>query len=164
VLQILQHGMNERFAGSGSGSRFGRGCYLADDIGKIDQYSTEDKQYDGTGALSTLHKRLYSSSQQHPGQVFYALVLWAALHVYGESLGLMQLIVINTFASIIGGLAPVPGGIGVIEAGLIGGFTAAGIPDQQAIAATFTARMFTAYLPPIWGWLSINWLRHRDFV
>ena len=97
-------------------------------------------------------------------QVFYALVLWAALHAYGESLGLMQLIIINTLASILGGIAPVPGGIGVIEAGLIGGFTAAGIPDQQAIAATFTARMFTAYLPPIWGWLSINWLRHRDYV
>ncbi len=97
-------------------------------------------------------------------QIFYALVLWAALHTYGESLGLMQLIIINTFASILGGIAPVPGGIGVIEAGLIAGFTAAGIPDQQAIAATFTARMFTAYLPPIWGWLSINWLRHRDYV
>lgn len=97
-------------------------------------------------------------------QVFYALVLWAALHTYGESLGIMQLIIINTLASILGGIAPVPGGIGVIEAGLIGGFTAAGIPDQQAIAATFTARLFTAYLPPIWGWLSINWLRHRDYV
>ena len=97
-------------------------------------------------------------------QVFYALVLWAALHTYGESLGLMQLIIINTLASILGGIAPVPGGIGVIEAGLIAGFTAAGIPDQQAIAATFTARMFTAYLPPICGWLSINWLRHRDYV
>jgi len=97
-------------------------------------------------------------------QIFYALVLWAALHTYGESLGLMQLIIINTLASILGGIAPVPGGIGVIEAGLIAGFTAAGIPDQQAIAATFTARMFTAYLPPIWGWLSINWLRHRDYV
>ena len=97
-------------------------------------------------------------------QIFYALVLWAALHTYGESLGLMQLIIINTLASILGGIAPVPGGIGVIEAGLIGGFTAAGIPDQQAIAATFTARLFTAYLPPIWGWLSINWLRHRDYV
>ena len=97
-------------------------------------------------------------------QIFYALVLWAALHTYGESLGLMQLIIINTFASILGGIAPVPGGIGVIEAGLIAGFTAAGIPDQQAIAATFTARLFTAYLPPIWGWLSINWLRHRDYV
>ena len=97
-------------------------------------------------------------------QLFYALVLWAALHAYGESLGLTQLIIINTLASILGGIAPVPGGIGVIEAGLIGGFTAAGIPDQQAIAATFTARLFTAYLPPIWGWLSINWLRHRDYV
>lgn len=97
-------------------------------------------------------------------QIFYALVLWAALHAYGQSLGLTQLIIINTLASILGGIAPVPGGIGVIEAGLIGGFTAAGVPDQQAIAATFTARLFTAYLPPIWGWLSINWLRHRDYV
>jgi hypothetical protein len=24
--------------------------------------------------------------------------------------------------------------------------------------------MWTAYLPPIWGWLSINWMRHRDYV
>jgi uncharacterized membrane protein YbhN (UPF0104 family) len=97
-------------------------------------------------------------------QIFYALVLWAALHAYGQSLPLLQLIVINSFASILGGIAPVPGGIGVIEAGLIAGFTAAGVPDQAAIAATFTARMWTAYLPPIWGWLSINWMRHRDYV
>lgn len=97
-------------------------------------------------------------------QVFYALVLWAALHMYGHDLGLTQLIIINTLASVLGGIAPVPGGIGVIEAGLIAGFTAAGVPDQAAIATTFTARLFTAYLPPIWGWLSIQWMRHRDLV
>jgi uncharacterized membrane protein YbhN (UPF0104 family) len=97
-------------------------------------------------------------------QLFYAVALWAALHAYGESLGLVQLIVINSLASILGGIAPVPGGIGVIEAGLIGGFTAAGIPDQQAIAATFTARMFTAYLPPVFGWMAISWMRKRDLV
>lgn len=97
-------------------------------------------------------------------QLFYAVALWAALHAYGESLGLVQLIVINSLASILGGIAPVPGGIGVIEAGLIGGFTAAGIPDQQAIAATFTARMFTSYLPPVFGWLAISWMRKRDLV
>lgn len=97
-------------------------------------------------------------------QVFYAMVLWAALHMYGHDLGLMQLIIINTVASVLGGIAPVPGGIGVIEAGLIAGFTAAGVPDQAAIATTFTARLFTAYLPPIWGWLSIQWMRHRDLV
>lgn len=97
-------------------------------------------------------------------QVAYALVLWAALHMYGHDLGLVQLIIINTVASILGGIAPVPGGIGVIEAGMIAGLTAAGIPDQAAIATTFTARLFTAYLPPIWGWLSIQWMRKRDYV
>lgn len=97
-------------------------------------------------------------------QFCYALVLWAALHAYGYSLGIPQLIVINSIASIIGGIAPVPGGMGVIEAGLIAGFTAAGVPDQTAIAATFTARMFTAYLPPAWGWVAMQWMRRHDYI
>ncbi len=97
-------------------------------------------------------------------QIFFALTLWAALEMYGESLGLLQLIVINSFASVLGGIAPVPGGMGVIEAGLIAGFTAAGIPQTEAIAATFTARLFTAYLPPIWGWFSLEWLRRKEYV
>ncbi len=97
-------------------------------------------------------------------QIFFALTLWAALECYGESLGLLQLVLINSFASLLGGIMPVPGGMGVIEAGLIGGFTAAGIPQEQAVAATFTARMFTAYLPPIWGWFALNWLRRGEYV
>jgi uncharacterized membrane protein YbhN (UPF0104 family) len=97
-------------------------------------------------------------------QLLFALTLQAALLVYGESLPLMELVVINSFASLMGGIAPVPGGMGVIEAGLIAGFTAAGIPETQAIAATFTARTFTAYLPPIWGWFSLQWLRRHDYL
>ena len=54
--------------------------------------------------------------------------------------------------------------MGVVEAGLIAGFTAAGIPQAEAVAATFTARMFTTYLPPIWGWFCFQWLRHHDYV
>lgn len=97
-------------------------------------------------------------------QVLFAMTLGAALLAYGESLPLMQLIVINSFASLLGGLLPVPGGLGVIEAGLIAGFMAAGIPQEQATAATFTARLFTAYLPPLWGWVSLRWLQQRDYV
>jgi hypothetical protein len=63
--------MNERFAGASAGTMFGDGSYFADDAGKIDQYVGEDQQYDGT---SSLHQRLYSSSDSHPGHVFYALV------------------------------------------------------------------------------------------
>ncbi len=54
-------------------------------------------------------------------EVLFALTLGAALHAYGQSLPLMQLIVINSFASLLGGLAPIPGGMGVVEAGLIAG-------------------------------------------
>ena len=97
-------------------------------------------------------------------EVLFAMTLGAALHAYGESLPLAQLIVINSFASLLGGLAPIPGGMGVVEAGMIAGFTAAGVPQSDAVAATFTARLFTTYLPPIWGWFAMKWLRRRNLV
>jgi uncharacterized membrane protein YbhN (UPF0104 family)/tRNA A-37 threonylcarbamoyl transferase component Bud32 len=117
-----------------------------------------------SGIVRNPHKALGLFGGNVISQVFFALTLWAALECYGQSLGLMQLIVINSFASVLGGIMPVPGGMGVIEAGLIGGFTAAGIPQEQAVAATFTARLFTAYLPPIWGWFALNWLRRGEYI
>jgi uncharacterized membrane protein YbhN (UPF0104 family)/tRNA A-37 threonylcarbamoyl transferase component Bud32 len=97
-------------------------------------------------------------------QILFALVLEAALHAYGWSLPLLQIVVINSFASVVGGMAPVPGGMGVVEAGLIAGFTAAGVPEAVAVATTFTARLFTSYLPPIWGYFSLEWLRRHEYV
>ena len=97
-------------------------------------------------------------------QLLFAMVLGAALHAYGQSLPLLQLVLINCTASFIGGMAPVPGGMGVVETGLIAGFTAAGISEADAVAATFTARMCTSYLPPIWGWFALKWLRQHDYV
>jgi uncharacterized membrane protein YbhN (UPF0104 family) len=97
-------------------------------------------------------------------QVLFALTLEAALHAYGSSLPLLELILINSLASLLGGIVPVPGGLGVIEAGLIGGMTAAGVPETTAMAATFTSRLFTAYLPPVWGWFALRWLRQHDYV
>ena len=42
--------------------------------------------------------------------------------------------------------------------------TAAGIPQDQAVAAVFIERLCTAYLPPIWGWATLVWLRRSDYV
>ncbi len=116
------------------------------------------------GVLSTPRKAVQLFGGNLASQLLFAMTLQAALHAYGESLPLLQVVVINAFASFVGGAAPVPGGMGVVEAGLIAGFTAAGIPQAEAVAATFTARMFTTYLPPIWGWFSFQWLRHHDYV
>jgi uncharacterized membrane protein YbhN (UPF0104 family)/tRNA A-37 threonylcarbamoyl transferase component Bud32 len=116
------------------------------------------------GILTTPSKAAMLFGGNVASQIAFALVLDAALHAYGASLPLMQIILINSLASIIGGAAPVPGGLGVVEAGLIGGFTAAGIPQSVAVATTFTARLFTAYLPPIWGWFALRWLRQNEYV
>jgi uncharacterized membrane protein YbhN (UPF0104 family) len=116
------------------------------------------------GILSTPRNAVMLFGGNLGSQLLFALVLEASLHAYGVSLPLLQIVVINSLASVIGGMAPVPGGMGVIEAGLIGGLTAAGIPEAEAVAATFTHRLFTAYLPPIWGWFALQWLRRRDYV
>lgn len=116
------------------------------------------------GVLSTPRKAVELFGGVLAAQILFAMTLGAALHAYGQSLPLLQIVVINSLASFVGGAAPVPGGMGVVEAGLIGGFTAAGIPQAEATAATFTARMFTTYLPPIWGWFAFQWLRRHDYV
>jgi len=54
--------------------------------------------------------------------------------------------------------------MGVIEGGLIAGFTAIGIPDTIAVAATLTARLMTCYLPPIWGYPTLVWMRRRQYL
>jgi uncharacterized protein (TIRG00374 family) len=98
------------------------------------------------------------------GQLIVAMALGAALHSVGEKVSIPTLLVVITMASIIGGAVPVPGGAGVVEAGLIAGLTSAGVPEDQAVAAVFIQRLFTAYLPPIWGWVTLAWMRRREYI
>ena len=47
---------------------------------------------------------------------------------------------------------------------IILGLTAAGISKNQATAAVFVERTFTAYLPPIVGWFTFMWMRRREYL
>jgi len=68
ILAILSGGLNERF----SGGLFGNGTYLAEDVGKNDQYCTYDE---GHGAHPELHKLLFDSpGVEHPGKLLYVFV------------------------------------------------------------------------------------------
>jgi len=71
LLSILNNGLNERYSGSGAGTAFGDGVYLAEDVGKTDQYCTADARYTPS---SDLHRRLYGRHHPHPGSVYYVLV------------------------------------------------------------------------------------------
>jgi uncharacterized membrane protein YbhN (UPF0104 family) len=54
--------------------------------------------------------------------------------------------------------------MGVVEAGMILGLTAAGVSEPDATAAVFIQRLFTSYLPPIWGWFTLVWMRRREYL
>jgi uncharacterized protein (TIRG00374 family) len=97
-------------------------------------------------------------------QLITAFALGASLHAFGYGLSLAQLLFTITIASVIGGVSPVPGGMGIVEAGLIAGLVGFGVPEDVAVAAVFVQRLFTAYLPPIWGYATLVWLRHREFL
>jgi len=97
-------------------------------------------------------------------QLVVALALGAALHAYHQSLPLPVLFVVLTLGSVLGGVSPVPGGMGVVEAGMILGLKAAGVPDAEAISAVFVQRLFTAYLPPVAGWVGLMWLRRNKYL
>jgi uncharacterized protein (TIRG00374 family) len=97
-------------------------------------------------------------------EIFIALALSLSLRAFDDHLRLPTLIVVITLASIIGAVSPSPGGMGVVEAGMILGLTAAGVSEADATAAVFVQRLFTSYLPPIWGWATLVWMRKRDYV
>ncbi|MGA2838313.1 MAG: lysylphosphatidylglycerol synthase transmembrane domain-containing protein [Acidimicrobiales bacterium] len=98
------------------------------------------------------------------GQLLVAMALGASLHAFDQHLSLAALIIVLTLGSMLGGVSPVPGGMGVVEAGMILGLTAAGIPETDAVAAVFVQRLFTAYLPPIWGWFCLVWMRKKEYL
>jgi uncharacterized membrane protein YbhN (UPF0104 family) len=93
-----------------------------------------------------------------------AMALSVSLRAFDDHLRLPILIVIITLAALIGGIAPSPGGMGVVEAGMILGLTAAGVAEADATAAVFIQRLFTSYLPPIWGWITLVWMRRREYL
>ncbi len=93
-----------------------------------------------------------------------AMALSVSLRAFDDHLRLPTLIVVITLAAIVGGVSPSPGGMGVVEAGLILGLTAAGVSESDATAAVFIQRLFTSYLPPIWGWVTLVWMRKREYI
>ncbi|ROS30513.1 lysylphosphatidylglycerol synthase transmembrane domain-containing protein [Cellulomonas sp. PhB150] len=97
-------------------------------------------------------------------QLIQAVILGLCLHAFGQTAHFSQLILINTFVSLFSGIMPVPGGMGVTEAGLTVGLQAIGVPSAIAVSTAITFRLVTFYLPPIWGAAAMRWLRRNEYV
>jgi uncharacterized protein (TIRG00374 family) len=81
---------------------------------------------------------------------FNIAVLWACFRAFGESPP-WAVLVMGYFLGMLGNLLPLPGGIGGVDGGMIGAFTAFGVDFQLSVVAVLSYRAFAFWLPTIPG-------------
>jgi uncharacterized protein (TIRG00374 family) len=74
-------------------------------------------------------------------------ILWAAFHAYGVQVPL-GIVVQGFFVGMVANLFPfAPGGVGAVDAGLIGTFVLFDLPSSSVFAAVLTYRLIAFWLP-----------------
>jgi len=94
----------------------------------------------------------------------YVLALDASLRAFSASLAVPALVVVYLAASTLGSVAPTPGGLGAVEAALVGGLTTTGVPVASAITAVLAFRAATFWLPAPIGWAAFVALQRRSWI
>jgi len=94
----------------------------------------------------------------------YIGCLAVSVRAFGGSLPFATVAVVYLTGSAIGSAVPTPGGIGAVEAALSAGLTAAGLHGTVAFSAVLLFRTVTFWLPVPLGWISLNYLQHREVL
>ncbi|MGZ4287886.1 MAG: lysylphosphatidylglycerol synthase transmembrane domain-containing protein [Solirubrobacteraceae bacterium] len=81
---------------------------------------------------------------------FDIATLWACFHAFGSPPA-VAVIVMAYFVGALANALPLPGGLGGVEAGLIGVFLAFGTPASLAILAVLAYRLISFWLPTVPG-------------
>lgn len=89
---------------------------------------------------------------------FDIAVLWACFHAFGGSPP-TAVVVMAYFIGMLGNTLPLPGGIGGVDGGMIGAFSAFGVPVQVAVVAVLAYRGFAFWLPTVPGVIAYLQLR-----
>jgi uncharacterized membrane protein YbhN (UPF0104 family) len=116
------------------------------------------------GALRASHKLALLVFGSVGTEVLFAVSLGLFARGFGYDISLAELLVINISVSLLASFVPVPGGVGVAEFGLTLGLTAAGMAPEAAVAAVLLYRISTFYLPPVWGFLAMEWLKRNRYL
>lgn len=94
----------------------------------------------------------------------YAVTLYAAVKAYGADIPFAAAVVVYLGAGLLGSVAPTPGGIGAVEAALIAGLSAVGVPADAALPAALLYRTVTFWLPTVPGWFAFQWMQRHDAI
>jgi len=89
---------------------------------------------------------------------FQIAVLWAAFHAFGDAPP-VAVLVQGFFIGMLGNLLPMPGGVGGVEGGMVGAYSAFGVGFDLALVAVLVFRAFTFWLPLVPGVIAYFRLR-----
>lgn len=89
---------------------------------------------------------------------FDIAVLWGSFHAFGHAPP-QAVIVMAYFVGMLGNILPLPGGIGGVDGGMIGAFTAFGVDVELSVVSVLTYRAFAFWLPTLPGALAYLQLR-----
>ena len=93
-----------------------------------------------------------------------ALALWASVEAFGAGTTFVTVTVVTMVGGTLAAAAPTPGGVGAVEAALIGGLAAFGVPTAVAVPSVLLYRVLTVWLPVFAGWPIMRWLTARDMI
>jgi len=85
-------------------------------------------------------------------------ILWACFHAFGSAPA-QAVIVMAYFVGMLGNLLPLPGGVGGVDGGMIGAFTAFGVNVELSVVAVLAYRAFAFWLPTLPGAVAYLQLR-----
>lgn len=93
-----------------------------------------------------------------------ALALWASVQAFGGSATFVTVTVVTMVGGTLASAAPTPGGVGAVEAALIGGLAAFGVPTAVGVPSVLLYRVLTCWLPVFIGWPVMRWLTNKDMI
>lgn len=93
-----------------------------------------------------------------------ALALWASVEAFGGNVSFVTVTVVTMVGGTLASAAPTPGGVGAVEAALIGGLAAFGVPAGIAVPSVLLYRVLTCWLPVFIGWPVMRWLTRNDMI
>jgi uncharacterized protein (TIRG00374 family) len=92
------------------------------------------------------------------------LALWASVEAFGGSATFVTVTVVTMVGGTLASAAPTPGGVGAVEAALIGGLAAFGVPAAVGVPSVLLYRVLTCWLPVFAGWPIMRWLTRNDMI
>jgi uncharacterized protein (TIRG00374 family) len=93
-----------------------------------------------------------------------AIALWASVHAFGGDVTFVAVTVVTMVGGTLASAAPTPGGVGAVEAALIGGLAAFGVPAAVGVPSVLLYRVLTCWLPVFIGWPVMRWLTENEMV